>query len=64
MLLYDKAINEYKSLGRKQFGIGNGILEETQFKFVHHKSHLALKNCVFWHVTPCGSCNNRRFGGI
>jgi hypothetical protein len=20
-------------------------------------------NGVFWDVTPCGSCNNRRFGG-
>jgi hypothetical protein len=20
-------------------------------------------NAVFWDVTPCGSCNNRRFGG-
>jgi hypothetical protein len=23
----------------------------------------ALKNGVFWDVTPCGSCKNRRFGG-
>jgi hypothetical protein len=22
------------------------------------------KNGVFWDVTPCGSCKNRRFGGI
>jgi hypothetical protein len=22
-----------------------------------------MKNGVFWVVTPCGSCNNRRFGG-
>jgi hypothetical protein len=22
-----------------------------------------MKNCVFWDVTPCGTCNNRRFGG-
>jgi hypothetical protein len=21
------------------------------------------KNGVFWDVTPCGSCKNRRFGG-
>jgi hypothetical protein len=21
-------------------------------------------NGIFWDVTPCGSCNNRRFGGI
>jgi hypothetical protein len=23
-----------------------------------------MKNAVFWDVTPCGSCKNRRFGGI
>jgi hypothetical protein len=22
-----------------------------------------MKNAVFWHVTSCGSCKNRRFGG-
>jgi hypothetical protein len=22
-----------------------------------------MKNCVFWDVTPCCSCKNRRFGG-
>jgi hypothetical protein len=25
--------------------------------------YLLLKNGVFWVVTPCGSCKNRRFGG-
>jgi hypothetical protein len=25
--------------------------------------HLYIKNGVFWDVTPCGSCKNRRFGG-
>jgi hypothetical protein len=24
---------------------------------------VTIKNCVFWEVTPCGSCKNRRFGG-
>jgi hypothetical protein len=24
---------------------------------------ISLKNCVFWDVTPCGSGQNRRFGG-
>jgi hypothetical protein len=24
---------------------------------------MTMKNCVFWDVTPCGSCKNRRFGG-
>jgi hypothetical protein len=23
---------------------------------------VTMKNGVFWVVTPCGSCNNRRFG--
>jgi hypothetical protein len=25
---------------------------------------VTMKNGVFWVVTPCGSCKNRRFGGI
>jgi hypothetical protein len=24
---------------------------------------VTMKNAVFWDVAPCGSCNNRRFGG-
>jgi hypothetical protein len=24
---------------------------------------VTMKNNVFWDVTPCGSCKNRRFGG-
>jgi hypothetical protein len=24
---------------------------------------VTMKNDVFWNVTPCGSCKNRRFGG-
>jgi hypothetical protein len=43
--------------------------------FIHHPLNMysyvrfevfaavTMKNCVFWDVTPCGSCNNRRFGG-
>jgi hypothetical protein len=27
------------------------------------RSENVLKNGVFWDVTPCGSCKNRRFGG-
>jgi hypothetical protein len=23
-----------------------------------------MNNGVFWDITPCGSCKNRRFGGI
>jgi hypothetical protein len=25
---------------------------------------LTMKNTIFWDVTPCGSCRNRRFGGM
>jgi hypothetical protein len=32
--------------------------EEQSPEIQHH-----LKNGVFWDVTPCGSCKNRRFGG-
>jgi hypothetical protein len=24
---------------------------------------VTVQNGVFWDVTPCGSCKNRRFGG-
>jgi hypothetical protein len=27
------------------------------------KYEVGLKNGFFWDVTPCDSCNNRRFGG-
>jgi hypothetical protein len=27
------------------------------------ETKVILKNAVFWDVTPCGSCKNRRFGG-
>jgi hypothetical protein len=30
---------------------------------IDHKRVEFVQNCVFWVVTPCGSCKNRRFGG-
>jgi hypothetical protein len=27
------------------------------------EEEIALKNAVFWDVTPCGSCKKRRFEG-
>jgi hypothetical protein len=37
----------------------------TMANFVRFKVFTAvtMKNCVFWDVTLCGSCKNRRFGG-
>jgi hypothetical protein len=47
--------------------------QETHYFFAIESSRLMLckikvftdvnmKNVVFWDVTPCGSCKNRRFG--
>jgi hypothetical protein len=37
-----------------------------QFIFVTYyeiENSVHIKNDVFWNVTPCGSCKNRRLGG-
>jgi hypothetical protein len=43
------------------------VSEESSASFVRvtriGKLGTILKNGVFWVVTPCGSCKNRRFGG-
>jgi hypothetical protein len=31
---------------------------------VHVMQHPCRRNGVFWDVTPCGSCKNRRFGEL
>jgi hypothetical protein len=52
-----------------------GVLSIIQQYFIYYKQlflhrfsllvkdHLSIKNGVFWDVTPCGTCKNRRFGG-
>jgi hypothetical protein len=35
-------------------------LESVRFEVF---TAVAMKNGVFWDVTPCGSCKSRRFGG-
>jgi hypothetical protein len=32
-------------------------------QFEQYGKMKSVKNGVFWDVTPCGSCKNRRFGG-
>jgi hypothetical protein len=41
------------------------ISDPTLFNLVRFEVFTAvtMKNGVFWDVTPCGSCKNRRFGG-
>jgi hypothetical protein len=36
---------------------------KAKYLLLGNKTVIVLKNGVFWDVTPCGSCNNRRFGG-
>jgi hypothetical protein len=35
----------------------------TNGRHVSTDIKLTVKNGVFWDVTPCGSCKNRRYGG-
>jgi hypothetical protein len=37
------------------------LYEEANQEIIEEET--ALKNGVFWVVTPCGSCKNRRVGG-
>jgi hypothetical protein len=41
-----------------------GFVEFYSPLFVRTANLFTVKNRVFWDVTPCGSCKNRRFGGI
>jgi hypothetical protein len=38
-------------------------LDEIRYVRFEVSTAVAMKNGVFWYVTPCGSCKNRRFGG-
>jgi hypothetical protein len=38
-------------------------LDLCQYQILSSEEILRFKNGVFWDVTPCGSCKNRRFGG-
>jgi hypothetical protein len=39
------------------------IIEKKQnFLRFEVSTAVTMKNGVFWDVTPCGSCKNRRFG--
>jgi hypothetical protein len=42
----------------------HAVFWDIKFQFLLPRKHImSLKNGVFWVVTPCGSCKNRRFGG-
>jgi hypothetical protein len=46
--------------------IGHHVSRITVIIHVRFEVYTAvtMKNGVFWVVTPCGSCKNRRFGGV
>jgi hypothetical protein len=48
-------------------GSKNGAMEKENDKTRDVRfevfTAVTMKNGVFWDVTPCGSCKNRRFGG-
>jgi hypothetical protein len=43
--------------------LGHGVIKKELVEFEVFTA-VTMKNGVFWDVTPCGSCKNRRFGGI
>jgi hypothetical protein len=50
-----------QQIDRSMNDIPNGIW--LNFERFEVFTAVTMKNGVFWGVTPCGSCKNRRFGG-
>jgi hypothetical protein len=59
--LYRIAIKPVKDL-QQQRKIYLKVTNKINVRFEVYTA-VAMKNVVFWDVTPCGSCKNRRFGG-
>jgi hypothetical protein len=53
------AVCSYQTVRRHVSGDNNDFI----FPLERRNKTLIMKNPVFWDVTPCGSCKNRRFGG-
>jgi hypothetical protein len=56
--ILDKAKPDIKKYKRLQLGGGQAYDVRVEVF-----TAVTMKNGVFWVVTPCGSCKNRRFGG-
>jgi hypothetical protein len=55
------ALMKYDLSGNESFAVNIRYLTDcVRFEVF---TALTMKNGVFWDVTPCGSCENRRFGG-
>jgi hypothetical protein len=50
----------------KNHGLGTGFILYRREPYQHVRfevfTAVAMKNGVYWDVTPCGFCKNRRFG--
>jgi hypothetical protein len=56
----------YEELGMKKqpiYELQNQKYAADRGVFHSARIYQMMKNGVFWDVTPCGSCKNRRFGG-
>jgi pentatricopeptide repeat protein len=47
----------------KAYG-GSGCADKRFLVRSEDFTALTMKNAVFWNVMLCGSCKNRRFGGL
>jgi hypothetical protein len=57
LIVYTESSGDYKALLANE-GITDGSVTIILYRVV------TMQNGVFLDVTPCGSCKNRRFGGI
>jgi hypothetical protein len=55
------AVQRVTSFGVPKVGVVANISVHPFGRIFEHGKK--LNNGVFWDVTPCGSCKNRRFGG-
>jgi hypothetical protein len=69
MMSYDiRSVNHSNEMKMSECSIDHSekILSEKMLMSVVRLevfTAVTMKNGVFWDVTPCGSCKNRRFGG-
>jgi hypothetical protein len=54
-----------KQVGMSEMSAPTGNTSQSTYSDVRFEvfTEVTMKNGIFWYVTPCGSCKNRRFGG-
>jgi hypothetical protein len=56
----DSRVLHQWGVGAPSVGVGTVNMVHVRFEVF---TAVTMKNGVFWDVTPCGFCKNRRFGG-